>query len=335
MTDQPTMQALVHSGTPGPGGLRMAEVPRPDIGADDVLLEVAAAGLNRHDLFQIDAHTDDDPRIVGADAVGTVVATGIDAGQEHIGQRVLVNPCLRWPDTADVPEVPAILGGAVQGTFADYVRVPADNIHPVPAHLSDIEAAALPLAGLTAYRALFTKGRLRPGHHVVITGATGGAGTVALAMAVAAGAEVTVITRYRGNVAQATELGATHVVAGAVDFDAHLHAPADLVLDSVGAETFPAALRAVRPGGRIITFGATTAPDITLSLRDLFFRQISIEGTSMGSAPEFDRMLAFVTDHALAPVVRTHRPLGEAPDAFREMAAGHGFGKTVFIPVAP
>ncbi|MFI2561096.1 zinc-binding alcohol dehydrogenase family protein [Nocardia farcinica] len=326
------MRALVHSGTPGPDGLRIDEVPRPEIGAGDVLLEVAAAGLNRHELFQIDAHTGNDPKIVGADAVGTVVATGVDAGQELVGRRVLVNPCLGWADTDDVPEVPTILGGPVQGTFADYVRVPADNIHPVPAHLSDIEAAALPLAGLTAYRALFTKGRICPGEHVVVTGATGGAGTMALIMAVAAGAEVTVITRHHSKAEQATALGAAHVVAGATDFDAHLHAPADLLLDSVGAASFPAALRAVRPGGRIISFGATTAPDITLSLRDLFFRQISLEGTSMGSAPEFDRMLSFVTDHALMPVVHAHRPLDEAPEAFREMAAGIGFGKTVFIP---
>ncbi|MEV4129970.1 zinc-binding dehydrogenase [Nocardia sp. NPDC049707] len=327
-----TMQALLHSDIPGPDGLRLDYVPRPEIGADDVLIEIAAAGLNRHELFVIDAHSGDDAKIVGADAVGTVIAAGIDAGQELVGRRMVVNPCLGWTDPDDVPQVPIILGGPVQGTFAEYVRVPADNVHPVPQHLSDIEAAALPLAGLTAYRALFTKGNLRPGDHVVITGATGGAGTMALSMAVAVGAEVTVVTRHHSKAAQARTLGAAHVVVGAADFDEHLHAPADLVLDSVGAFSFPAAIRAVRPGGRIVSFGATTAPDITLSLRDLFFRQISLEGTSMGSAPEFARMLAFVTDYEIRPVVHAYRPLSEAPDAFREMASGNNFGKTVFIP---
>uniref|UniRef100_UPI003F58E2A2 quinone oxidoreductase family protein n=1 Tax=Mycolicibacterium obuense TaxID=1807 RepID=UPI003F58E2A2 len=330
MSEKFTMQALVHAGSAGPDGLRLEQVPRPEAGSDEVLVKVVAAGLNRHELFVIDAHTDDGPKIVGADAVGTIAATGSSTDSLRVGDTVLINPCIGWTDTEDVPEVPTILGGPVQGTFAEYVTVPSVNVRPVPPHLSDIEAAALGLAGLTAYRALFTKGRLRAGHHVVITGATGGAGTLAVSMAAATDAEVTVVTRHSSKIAQATALGATHVVVGIDGFNEKLHKPADLVIDSVGSASFPAAVKALRPGGRIISFGATTTPDITLSLRELFFRQTTLEGTSMGSAPEFDQMLQFVTDHAIRPTVHAVRPLSEAADALREMASGVAFGKTVF-----
>nr|WP_329595194.1 zinc-binding dehydrogenase [Streptomyces sp. NBC_01362] len=175
------------------------------------------------------------------------------------------------------------------------------------------------------------RGKVRRGDHVVLTGATGGAGTLALAMAVALGAEVTVVTRHEAKAAEAISLGAAHVVVGVSDFDERLHAPADLVLDSVGSDSFPTAVRSVRPGGKIVSFGATTGPDVTLSLRDLFFRQISLEGTSMGSAGEFAAMLGFVAEHSITPTVHACRPLEEAPDAFRDMEAGRGVGKTVFV----
>ncbi|MCW4354693.1 zinc-binding dehydrogenase [Hoyosella sp. YIM 151337] len=330
MPPEQTMRALVHAGTPGPDGLRILNVPTPKPAADEVLIKVLAAGLNRHELFVINSHDDDQPRIVGADAVGTVCTTGADADPDVVGHTVLINPCLGWDNTEDVPEVPTILGGPIQGTFAEYVCVPARNVHAIPQHLSLAEAAALPLAALTAYRALFTQGHVKSGDHVVITGATGGAGVIALAMAAAVGAEVTVITRHTSKAAQAKAIGAAHVVAGTNDFHTELHAPADVVLDSVGADTFAAAVSSVRPGGRVVSFGATSTPDVDLSLRDLFFRQISIQGTSMGSAPEFEKMIEFVTRHRIAPIVHAVCPLEKAPDAFRDMAVGSGFGKTVF-----
>lgn len=146
MSRPSTMRALVHSSAPGPDGLRVEQVARPEPGDDEVLIRVVAAGLNRHELFAIAGHTGDDLKIVGADAVGTVVSTGYDAGQELGGCRAMVNPCLGWTDIENVPEVPTILGGPVQGTFAEFVRIPASNVHQVPPHLSDAEAAALPLA---------------------------------------------------------------------------------------------------------------------------------------------------------------------------------------------
>ncbi|MFI7166334.1 zinc-binding alcohol dehydrogenase family protein [Rhodococcus erythropolis] len=325
-----TMRALVHSQTPGPDGLRMEDVPRPRPAEGEVLVKVFAAGLNRHELFVIDQHNDSDSKIVGADAVGTIVETGIDAGQELAGNSVLINPCLGWHNTDDVPEVPTILGGPIQGTFAEYVSIPADNVHPIPAHLSPTEAAALPLAALTAHRALFTQGDVRSGEHVVITGATGGAGVIAVAMATAAGAEVTAVTRDASKAEALRAVGAAHVIVSGSDFDQRLHTPADVVLDSVGASMYPAILHALRPGGRIVSFGATSSPDIELSLRDLFFRQISLRGTSMGSSEEFAQMISFVSKHRIVPTIDTVCPLEEAPEAFRRMSIGSGVGKTVF-----
>jgi len=325
-----TMRALVHSQIPGTDGLRMQNVPRPRPVEGEVLVKVFAAGLNRHELFVINRHSGSDSKIVGADAVGTIVETGIDAGQELAGNSVLINPCLGWHKIDDVPEVPTILGGPVQGTFAEYVSIPADNIHPIPAHLSPTEAAALPLAALTAYRALFTQGGVRSGDHVVITGATGGAGVIAVAMATAAGAEVTAVTRDASKAEAMRAVGAAHVIVARSDIDKHLHKPADVVLDSVGASMYPAVLHALRPGGRIVSFGATSAPDIELSLRDLFFRQISIRGTSMGSSEEFAQMISFVSKYRIVPTIDTVRPLEEAPEAFRRMSIGSGVGKTVF-----
>ncbi|MGC0366138.1 zinc-binding alcohol dehydrogenase/oxidoreductase [Rhodococcus sp. 27YEA15] len=325
MSQEKMMRALVHSGRSGVDGLEIRQVPQPVPGPDEVLVNVMAAGLNRHELFVVDARSgDESPHIVGADAAGVISGGGADEGRT-----VLINPCIGWDVTDDVPEVPTILGGPLQGTFAEYVAVPAVNVHQIPRHLSVHEAAALPLVGLTAYRALFTKGNLSAGDHLVITGASGGAAVMALSMAVAAGAEVTVVTRSAQNAQKALAAGAAHAVVADNEFDRKLTRPADLVLDGVGAVTVPAGLRALRPGGALISFGATTTPDLELSLREVFFRQISLLGSSMGSAPEFLAMLEFVSEHSITPVVHSVRPLEEAADAFRAMASGEGFGKTV------
>ncbi|WFR74365.1 zinc-binding dehydrogenase [Prescottella defluvii] len=149
-------------------------------------------------------------------------------------------------------------------------------------------------------------------------------------MAVAAGAEVTVTSRSRDAADRALQLGAAHAVVGSERFDSALTRPADVVFDSVGAAAFAAAVRALRPGGRLITFGATTGADVPMSLREIFFRQIEIIGTSMGSEEEFADMLDFVVRHSIRPVVDSVRPLTDVPSALAEMADAGGFGKIVF-----
>ncbi|GAA2450295.1 quinone oxidoreductase family protein [Agromyces soli] len=330
------MQALVHGGAPGLDGLRVAWMPAPTPAAGQVLLAVEYAGLNRHELFTAERRDGSEPaRILGADAVGRVVGLGPAARPGRggdgpaLGDRVLLDPTLNWPERARVPEHPDLLGGRAPGTFAEFVAVPAGNAHAVPAHLSGPEAGALGLAAVTAYRALFTVGELTAGEHLLIPGIGSGVGLLALDLALAAGARVTVTSRSAEKRAFALDRGAAAAVPS--DELGGVRLPlVDLVVDTVGAASVPAALGTLRPGGRVVTLGATTGAEIRISLRELFFRQLSLRGTSVGSAEEFRDALAFVREHGIRPVVDAVHPLDEAPAAMRASADGRTLGKTVF-----
>lgn len=327
------MIAVIHSKIQGPPGVAVVD-DAPEIespGENDAVLALSAAGLNRHELFLVNNRLGNEPPLIlGADGVGTVIQVGSPEHAALVGNTVLIDPCIGWPDDTQLPAIPEILGGPRPGTFAQRITLPLNNIHPVPAHLTRHEAGALGLSASTAYRALFTRGGLVSGEHVVITGISGGVGPLALAFAVAAGAEVTVVTRRHDSADRARELGATHAIVGTDDFDATLTRPADLVIDSVGGVTFGSAIRALRSGGRVVTFGATTGADVPISLRDLFFRQIDIRGTSMGSAQDFRAMLEFVELHKIRPAIDAVHPLTAAPQVFAAMDKAAGFGKTVF-----
>lgn len=330
--DDGTMLALVHGGVPGLGGLRTARVARPEAGAGEVLVAVEYAGLNRHELFTaLRRDGSEAPQVLGADAVGRVVATGCGtaSGRPAIGDRVLLDPTLNWSERNAVPEHPDILGGRAPGTFAELVVVPGANAHPVPAHLTGPEAGSLGLGAVTAYRALFSVGGLRAGEHVLIPGIGSGVGLLALDLALAAGARVTVTSRSSAKRDFAVARGAADAISSDGIGDADL-APVDLVIDSVGVASVPAALRTLRPGGRLVTLGATTGADIDLSLRELFFRQVSMRGTSVGSAEEFRAMLGFVREHGIRPVIDTVHALSEAPRAMVASADGGSLGKIVF-----
>ncbi|MFD4254069.1 zinc-binding dehydrogenase [Amycolatopsis thermoflava] len=328
------MTAVVHGNATGLTGVRVAEVPAPRPGPGEVVVALRAAGLNHRDLFLVDARgAGDAPVVLGSDGAGVVATAGpgVDVAP---GTEVVVNPSLDWDEPGDVPEVPAILGVPTDGTFAEYVVVPARNVAPKPAHLGWDEAAALPLAALTAYRALFTRGGLRAGEHVLLPGIGSGVATFALAMAKAAGATVSVTSRSPEKCRRALELGADRAIGSAEDWREALGKPVDLVIDSVGSATFGRCLSVLRPGGRLVSLGATTGADVTLSLREMFFRQISLLGTSMGSAREFGQMLALVAEHRIRPVVHRTFPLDQGPRALAELEAGDQFGKLV-LTVTP
>ncbi|WP_406633402.1 zinc-binding dehydrogenase [Amycolatopsis sp. WGS_07] len=319
------MRAVVHEGAAGVGGVRVAEVPVPRPGPGEVLVRLKAAGLNHRDLFIVDSRDPAAPAtVLGSDGAGVVVA-----GAAEVGAEVVINPSLDWAEPDAVPEVPAILGVPTNGTLAEYVVVPAGNVVPKPEHLSWTEAAALPLAALTAYRALFTRGGLVAGEHVLLPGIGSGVATFALSMAKAVGATVSVTSRSAEKLARARELGADRAISSSGDWAAELGAPVDLVVDSIGSATFDACLSVLRSGGRMVTLGATTGPDVELSLRNLFFRQISLLGTSMGSAREFSRMVELVAEHRVQPVVHHVYDLADGPRALAELASGDQFGKLV------
>ncbi|MCP2163520.1 zinc-binding dehydrogenase [Goodfellowiella coeruleoviolacea] len=324
------MKAVVHVGRPGLAGLTVQDIDTPTPGDTEVLVRVRSAALNHRDLFVFEARQPDaGPFVPGSDGAGVVAAVGSAVDGVAPGDEVIIDPTLGWRSRAEVPEVPEILGGPTNGTFAEFVTVPAENVVAKPSHLDWAEAAALPLSGVTAYRALFTRGGLRAGEHVLLPGIGSGVATIALAMAKAAGARVSVTSRGQDKLDRALGLGADHAVSSSGDWRELLPEPVDLVVDSVGSATFDACLRVLRPGGRLVSLGATTGPDVTLSLRELFFRQISLLGTSMGSAEDFHDMVAFVAEHRLRPVVHRAVPLAEGPAALAALAGGEQFGKLV------
>jgi NADPH:quinone reductase-like Zn-dependent oxidoreductase len=220
------------------------------------------------------------------------------------------------------------------GTFAERIAIAVANLAPKPAHLTWEQAAALPLAGLTAWRALFTRARLQAGENVLVTGAGGGAALFALQFAVAAGAKVWVTSGTDEKIARAQTLGA----AGGVNYrsadwaKALLTAtgsPFDVIIDSAGGEGFASLIELTRPGGRIAFFGATTGNPPGLDLRKCFFRQINILGTTMGSPADFAGMTDFVAAKKITPVVDRVFPLAATEAALRHMESATQFGKIV------
>ncbi|HET6858466.1 MAG TPA: zinc-binding dehydrogenase [Streptomyces sp.] len=297
-------------------------------------IRIHAAGLNHRDLFLMDARDDNGPAFVpGSDGAGTVTSVGDGVTGVEVDDEVVINPTLNWRRAADVPAVPDILGGPTDGTLAEYVVVPAANALRKPAHLTWPQAAALPLGGVTAYRALFTRGALRPGEHLLVPGIGGGVAILALLMAKAAGARVTVTSRDADKRARALGLGADTALDSGGDWSAELGpGSVDLAVDGVGPATFGQYPRTLRPGGRVVSYGATTGDEVRLPLRDLFFPQHTLLGTSMGSAEEFARMLEFVEEHRIRPVIDSVHPLTDASQAYGLLAAGTQFGKIVVTP---
>lgn len=322
------MKAIVHSGENGLKGLVYKDVLDKQPGFGEVKIKLKAAGLNHRDLFLIaDRTTGDAPFILGSDGAGMIEALGEGVASLAIGSEVIINPCIGWELTRIVPTVPDIVGGPSDGTLAESIIIPARNAVAKPPYLSWEKAGVLPLSALTAYRALFTRGRLQKGEHVLIPGIGGGVATYAMLMALAAGAQVSVTSRSTAKRQAALSHGAHHA------FDSHdvwkesmNGEQVDLILDSIGPATFQQYFDVIKPDGRIVTFGASSGDRVELALRSVFFPQISIIGTSMGSSEEFRDMLQFMERHAIRPIVDRVYPLADTPLAFQRMEQGEQFG---------
>lgn len=324
-----TMKAIFHSGRSGLEGLQYTTCASPEAKSGQVVVQLRSAGLNHRDLFIMSDRTPQDkPLIPGSDGAGIV--TEIGAGVEHIavGEQVIIHPTLDWEHAADVPIVPGIVGGPSDGTLAQYIALPARNVLPKPAHLSWTEAGVLSLSALTAYRALFTRGALKAGEHILIPGIGGGVATYALLMATAAGAKVTVTSRSEAKRAEALRLGAFQALDSHADWKNTMNNldPVDLILDSIGQAMFPKYQDRIRPGGRIVMYGASSGDDLHLPIRSIFFPQISLLGTSMGSREEFVQMLDWVEKHKIHPVVDRIYALPDTPKAFERMQKSEQFG---------
>lgn len=310
-----------------PGGALSCErVPDPVPKPGEVVVELRAAALNRRDLLvRTGKYPFPLPLIPGSDGAGV---------RRDSGEEVVILPSLRWGEREDAPGPGfEILGGPTDGTYAELVAIPEENLYPKPARLSWEEAAAFPLAGLTAYRALFARGGLAGGETVLVLGAGSGVSTFAVQLAVQAGARVLVTSSSAEKIERARELGA----AGGVlytegDWAAAVlelaGGPVDLVLDSV-ASTWAGSLRCLRPGGRAVVFGATGGPEPTVPARLLYLQQLSLLGTTMGSPRDFAGLLRLLEDAGWRPVLDSVRPLAEAESAHARLEAGQQFGKLV------
>jgi NADPH:quinone reductase-like Zn-dependent oxidoreductase len=311
---------------------------RPDLRArqSEVVIRLSAAALNRRDLWITQGLYPNIrlPVIPGSDGAGTVAEVGAGADARWAGADVILNPGIEWGNCQRVqgPEF-RILGMPDDGTFATHVVVPAAQLYPKPDHLSWPEAAALPLAGVTAYRALFVQGNLRAGERALITGIGGGVATMALQFAVAAGATVAVTSSSNAKLARARELGAVagylYTTENWTDALVRQLGPLDLVVDSAGGDGYGALINSVAPGGRIVNYGATAGPPARLDLFKLFWKQLKLIGSTMGSPADFAAMLQFVNRHRLTPVVDRVFPLEEGVAALERMKQGEQFGKLV------
>ena len=328
-------QALVVREFGGPESLRVAEVPELVPAPGEVVVDLRAAALNRRDLRVVAGGWPGvtAPVVPGSDGAGVVRAVGTGVSGLAEGDEVVVLPALHWGDDPRIggPRF-AILGGPDDGTFAEQVRVPAENVFAKPARFDWNEAAALPLAGLTAWRALFYRGGLTSGQSVLVLGAGAGTSTFAVQFARAAGARVFVTSSSAAKIAAAVELGAEAGFDYTEDgWEAEVVARTgggvNLVIDSAG--TWQASIACLRPAGRVVVFGGTASTAAELDVRGYYFKQVDLVGTMMGSPLDFRDLLRACETQSWRPVVDSVRPLAQAGDALTRMAAAEQHGKLV------
>jgi NADPH:quinone reductase-like Zn-dependent oxidoreductase len=329
--DTPLMRAVVLEAV---NRLEVRTVPAPQPARGEVIVRLRAGALNHRDVWikQGEYAGLKFPIIPGSDGAGVVTRLGSGVSHDWADKEVIINPALDWGDDPRAPVSRfAILGLPKDGTFAGEINVPISNVYPKPAHLDWQPAAALPLAGVTAFRALFRRAQLKPGEKVLITGIGGGVALFALQFAVAHGARTWATSGSEEKLARAQALGAE---GGSnyrqSDWAKKLEAEGgrfDVVVDSAGGPGFAQLVDLAAPGGRIVVYGATIGNPPALPQRKIFWRQLALLGTTMGSPEDFEAMLNFVNTHRLTPLVSATFPLEHAADAFALMEQGGQFGK--------
>jgi len=328
------MKALVLT---EPGKIEIKEIPTPSLSEGKALVKIKAAALNRRDDWIREGKY---PNIkfggtLGSDGAGVVEAVFNPTDQHWVGKEVVINPNIDWgPD----PEVQStkytIIGMPVSGTFAEYVAVPIDRLHAKPAHLDFLQAAALPLGGLTAYRALFKKGGLRAGQNVLISGFGGGVAQFAFLFAKAIGANVYVTSGSDEKIEKALRLGAK----GAYNYKKQNNfedlwktkGGFDLIIDSAGGDQLNNFIKVLRPLGKIVFYGATNGLPAKIDLYKMFWNQLSLIGTTMGNDQEFTEMVAYVEKYQIRPMVDSIRPFSKIIESFPDITRPNKVGKIVF-----
>lgn len=330
------MRAIVLRSLGSPDVLQIEPVADPTPGPGEAVVRLRAAALNHRDVWIRKGQYAGivTPLILGSDGAGEVVDIGAGVDPQWRSRPVLINPSFNFGpnERAQGPEF-QILGLPRDGTYAELVAVPATALHDKPAHLSFEEAAAIPLASLTAYRALVPRAQLQADETVVVTGIGGGVATCALLIAVRLGARVFVTSGSDAKLESARAHGASggvnhHDADWPKALQALIGGRPDIVIDGAGGDTFNKALDLAKPGGRVVSYGATLGAVPNLEVRRIFWKQLNVLGSTMGSPRDFDGMLQLYAD-GVRPIVDRVLPLEQAAEAHRRMEQGDQFGKIV------
>jgi NADPH:quinone reductase-like Zn-dependent oxidoreductase len=303
-------------------GLGAGERPEPEVPDGWTTVTVRTASLNHHDLWSlrgVGLSPERLPMILGCDAAGID-----DSGDEVVVHSVITDDSWRADETLDPRR--SILSERHQGTFAERVAIPRRNVLPKPPELSFEEAACLPTAWLTAYRMLFTRGHVTPGSTILVQGASGGVATALTVLGTAAGIRVWVTSRSEEKRARALELGAEQ----AFEAGARLPERVDAVMETTGQATWGHSLRSLKPGGTVVISGVTTGDAPPAELSRIFFLQLTVTGSTMGTREELERLIRFCVDKDVRPLIQTTFPLAEARQGFEAMLSGDVQGKIVF-----
>lgn len=310
------------------------EIPEVEMGY--ALVKLKAAALNRRDYWITEGKY---PGIkpgstLGSDGCGVVEMVGREADREWVGKEVILNPNINWgDDERHQSKEYRILGMPDDGTFAECIVIPVDRLKEKPEHLTATQAAALPLAGLTAYRAVFTHAEIKEGDTVLISGFGGGVAQLAFQFCVAAKAKVFVTSSNEEKLKKAKELGASGgVIYKDEDWDKQLKELSGgftHVIDSAGGDQVNKILKIMKRSGRYVFYGASLGLPSNIDMYRIFYNQLRIQGSTMGSDGEFNEMVDFVNTHKINPLVDSVIPFEEAPTAFEKMRDGGQMGKLV------
>ncbi|MFX1366264.1 MAG: zinc-binding dehydrogenase [Promethearchaeota archaeon] len=327
--------------------ISIGEVDDLSIGPNEVLIETRFAALNHLDIFVINGWPGlniNKPHVIGADGSGIVKEVGSEVTNVDVGEEVTINPgisCGKCEFCLSGKQVFcknfSILGEHRWGTFAEYFKMPEINVLKVPTMFPLDKAAAAPLTFLTAYRMLKTQANVKQGDYVFIHGAGGGISTAAIQIAKYFGAKVIATTSTPEKIAKAIDIGADHVLNynEMKDYTTYVYKELtekhgiDIVIDSIGKATFQNSIRLLRPGGQLITCGATTGPLSKLNIANLFWKHLEIKGTSMGTQGEFREVMKLVFDKKLNPIIDKIFPFNQTGEAETYLNSGNQFGKVL------
>lgn len=328
------LRGYVLKSTEGPESLLLEEIELPAINSNEVIVKIKAASLNRRDFFITKGMYPGMKlnSILGSDGAGEIFAVGEEVSSVSIGDEVILNPSLDWGEKDEVcSEQFNVLGMPKNGTFAEFIVISEDYVYKKPNYLNWEEAAAIPLAGLTAFRALITRGGLNENDLVLIPGIGSGVALFALQIAVAKGARVIVTSSSDEKIARAKELGAiTGFNYRNKDWYKELKNEfgfVDLTIDGVGGEAFNRLIDLTAQGGRIVSYGATNGPVPQTILPKIFFKNMDIRGTTMGSPREFKQMIEYFEEYKIKPVLDLSYEFSNLIDALHYMGEGKNFGK--------